>query len=67
MATYNLDGRTKVKTKAVRRYLIVSEYKGYAKVETTTDDENDAARIMVRYRQEFPGPTKLHLIDQAQR
>ena len=68
MNSYTIPNvRKKLKTSSKRRYLIISAYDGNARVETTTDDENAAQALVTRYRREFPGVTKIHLIDQAQR
>jgi hypothetical protein len=66
MNRYPIPGHRKMlRTSSKRRYLIVSAYDGTARVETTTDDQAAAQALVTRYRQEFPGPTKIYLFDQT--
>lgn len=67
MNTYPIERGVKLRTSATRRWLVVSIYEGRAKVEASTDDENAAAALIVRYRREFGPGGKLILIDQAGR
>ena len=66
MNRYPIPGHRKMlRTSSKRRYLNVSAYDGTARVDTTTDDEAAAQALVTRYRQEFPGPTKIYLFDQT--
>lgn len=66
MTTYTLGNGAKVRTSAVRRFLIVGQYR-HAKpvVETTTDDGSRASALIARYRRDYPFTTWT-MIDQGE-
>jgi hypothetical protein len=66
MNHYVIPGcRRKLHTAATRRWLVVSVMDGRAKVEASTDDENQAASLLARYRREFAPRCTLMLLDQT--
>lgn len=65
MNTYDMGHGVKLRTSAQRRFLIVAVMDGRARVEASTDNENDAAILIQRYRRTFAPRCTLQLLDQS--